>query len=155
MQNGKPRMVEITRTTIDIQRLITFVTTPETGGIDIFIGSTRNHSGGRKVLALEYESYEPMALNVMQSLEADTHKRWPLQRIAIVHRIGKIAIGEASVVIAVSSAHRKEAFEACRFIIDELKKIVPIWKREYFADGSVEWSGQSAMPTPVSRITLA
>jgi molybdopterin synthase catalytic subunit len=134
-------MVEITRTAIDVHRLIALVTTPQSGAVDVFIGTTRNHSHGREVVTLEYEAYEPMAVRELEILEAKAFNRWSLHRIAIVHRIGRVEIGEASVAIAVSSAHRKEAFEACRFLIDELKKSVPIWKREYFADGSTEWAG--------------
>lgn len=134
-------MVSLTLNQIDIKSLVDGVTTPQSGGIDIFVGTTRNHAGGRSVKLLEYEAYEPMAVAIMERLETEAKKRWPVRKISIVHRLGKVPIGEASVVIAVSSAHRKEAFDACRFLIDTLKKEVPIWKREYFSDGTVEWSG--------------
>ncbi len=133
-------MNEITNQPLDIQKIIDSVITPESGGIDVFIGTTRNHSKNRPVLFLEYEAYEPMALKKMEHLEQEAQTKWSLHRVAIVHRIGRVNIGEASVVIAVSSAHRTEAFEACRFLIDTLKQIVPIWKREYFLDGTIEWS---------------
>lgn len=136
-------MNEITIHPINIQKVIDSVTTPESGGIDIFIGATRNHSKHRPVLYLEYEAYEPMALKVIEQIEHEARGKWQLHKVAIVHRIGKVDVGEASVVIAVSSSHRKEAFEACRFLIDTLKKTVPIWKREYFADGTIEWSQSS------------
>jgi molybdopterin synthase catalytic subunit len=134
-------MVEITQSRIDVQRIIGFVSTPESGGIDVFIGTTRNHSAGRGVLSLSYEAYEPMAMKIMTLLEQEAMARWPLHRVAIVHRLGTVDLTEASVVIAVSAAHRDEAFEACRFLIDRLKKDVPIWKKEHFADGTTEWSG--------------
>lgn len=133
-------MREITSSAIDIARVIESVVTPESGGIDIFVGTTRDHSRGRRVLALDYEAYQPMALKIMERIEQEARDRWPLHKIGIVHRVGRVEIGEASVVIAVSSAHRNDAFEACRYVIDRLKQIVPIWKREFFADGTVEWS---------------
>jgi len=137
-------MVSLTLNRINIKAVVDDVTTPESGGIDLFVGTTRNHARGRSVTLLEYEAYRPMAVGVMEQLEREAHRRWPLNRVAIVHRLGKVPVGEASVAIAVSSAHRKEAFEACRFLIDTLKKEVPIWKREYFSDGSIEWSGEHA-----------
>ncbi len=137
-------MVEITHATIDIQRIIGIVTNPDSGAIDVFIGTTRNNTGGRGVLSLMYEAYEPMALKIMAQLEDEARSRWPLHRVAIVHRLGVVDPAEASVVVAVSSAHRKEAFEACRFLIDRLKQDVPIWKKERFVDGSEEWSGSPA-----------
>lgn len=138
-------MVLLTPNPIDIQSILATVATPESGGIDMFVGTTRNHSGGRNVTLLEYEAYEPMAIQLMEQIEMTAREKWPLQKAALVHRLGKVPVGEASVVVAVSSAHRKEAFEACRFLIDTLKKEVPIWKHEYFADGTAEWSGQRAL----------
>lgn len=139
-------MVEITHTKIDIQRVIGSVTNPESGAIDVFIGTTRNNAGGRGVLSLMYEAYEPMALKIMSQLEDEARGRWTLHSVVIVHRLGVVDPAEASVCVAVSSAHRKEAFEACRFLIDRLKQDVPIWKKERFVDGSEEWSG-----TPATR----
>ena len=137
-------MPVLTLKRIDPAAILAEVTTPESGGIDMFIGTTRNHSSGRTVTRLEYEAYEPMALKVMEQLELEAKRAWPLHKVALVHRLGEVPVLEASVLIAVSSAHRKEAFEACRFLIDRLKKEVPIWKKEYFADGTAEWSGQHA-----------
>lgn len=136
-------MIEITKSAIDVQKVIESVVTPESGGIDVFLGTTRNHSKGRNVDLLEYEAYEPMALKIMNRIAEQARQTWEVQNVSLVHRVGKVPVGEASVVIAVSSAHRDEAFRACRFVIDELKRVVPIWKREYFDDGSVEWSQQS------------
>lgn len=134
-------MTALTLNPIDIGAVVSGLTSPESGGIDVFIGTTRNQSRGREVLLLEYEAFEPMALEVMENLERRARERWPLHKIAIVHRLGRVPVGEASVVIGVSAGHRKEAFEACRFLIDVLKQDVPIWKREHFADGTMEWSG--------------
>jgi molybdopterin synthase catalytic subunit len=105
-----------------------------------FAGMTRNGNAGRQVLKLEYEAYEPMALNEMRKLALEAGERFKIVRIAIQHRIGVVAIGETSVAIAVSAAHRAEAFEACRFAIDRLKEVVPVWKKEYFEGGEV-WIG--------------
>lgn len=136
-------MVQITQSQIDVHSTIESVITPESGGIDVFLGTTRNNSGGRSVVSLSYEAYEPMALKVMTRLEQEARARWPLNEVAMVHRLGAVGLCEASVVIAVSSPHRNEAFEACRFLIDRLKKDVPIWKSEHFSDGTVERPGTS------------
>ncbi len=132
-------MVQITHSRIDVQQILDSVVTPESGGTDVFVGTTRNESDGRTVVSLSYEAYEPMALRKMAALEEDAQARWPLKRVAIVHRLGSVGLGEASVVVAVSAAHRNEAFEACRFLIDQLKKDVPIWKNEHFSDGTSAW----------------
>ena len=125
---------------IDVNAVLDSVKTNPSGAIDIFVGTTRDNSKGKAVTGLEYEAYVPMALKTIDSIEREARERWNLHEINIVHRIGRVGIGEASVVIAVSSAHRDEAFKACRFLIDRLKEIVPIWKREYYEDGSFEWS---------------
>jgi molybdopterin synthase catalytic subunit len=140
MQPRNPKsetMIQIVHTSINIPEVIASVTDERAGGIDVFIGTTRNNANGKNVLWLEYESYEPMALKLMQQIVDETNERWSVVKTSVVHRIGRVDIGEASVVIAVSSAHRKEAFEGCRYLIDRLKQIVPIWKKEFFEDGSV------------------
>ncbi len=136
-------MIEITKSAIDVQNVIASVVTPESGGIDVFLGTTRNHSNEKKVVMLEYEAYEPMALKMTEYIAEQAKQRWELHKVSIVHRVGRVPVGEASVVIAVSSSHRDEAFKACRFLIDELKRVVPIWKREHFEDGTAEWSLQT------------
>lgn len=136
-------MRDIVAGPIDVAGIVDSVKTKASGALDIFVGTTRDHSKDRQVIGLEYEAYVPMALKTIEGIERETRERWNLHEINIVHRIGKVGIGEASVVIAVSSAHREEAFKACRYLIDRLKEAVPIWKREYFADGSVEWSMQA------------
>ncbi len=135
-------MVQLTHTAIDVQRVIDSALAPSAGAIDVFIGTTRDNSAGRSVTALSYEAYEPMALKVMARLEEEACARWPLLKVLVVHRIGTVPLSESSVVIAVSSAHRAEAFAACRYLIDRLKEEVPIWKTEHFLDGTVE----SAVP---------
>jgi molybdopterin synthase catalytic subunit len=137
---GDSPMIEITDKAIDVQGVIRSVHDPAAGGVDIFIGTTRNHSKGGTVRAMEYQAYVPMALKVMNELARIVRAKWEIKKIAIVHRIGRLAVGDASVVIAVSAAHRKEAFEACRFTIDQLKETAPIWKKEVFQDRE-EWVG--------------
>lgn len=131
-------MIRIVFEEIDLSEILNAVRDPAGGGTVLFIGTTRNQSEGRTVLSLEYEAYAAMALRMMEEIAAEAKERWDLCRTAMVHRVGKVGIGEASVAIAVSAPHRKEAFEACRFCIDRLKQNVPIWKKEWFADGG-EW----------------
>jgi molybdopterin synthase catalytic subunit len=133
-------MFRITNGPIDLNELVRHVTDPEAGAIVTFIGTTRNNNEGRRVLALDYEAYPEMAEKELARIGADAAKRWQISRMAIVHRLGPVQIGEASVIIAVSSAHREAAFAASRFAIEEIKKIVPIWKKEVFEGGEV-WIG--------------
>ncbi|MBI2152189.1 MAG: molybdenum cofactor biosynthesis protein MoaE [Candidatus Rokubacteria bacterium] len=117
------------------------VADPEAGGVVVFSGVVRDETGGRRVKFLEYEAHAPMAEAKMRGIGGMVRARWPgVKRVAMVHRVGRLEIGEASVIIAVSAGHRAEAFEACRFAIDRLKETVPIWKKEYFEDGEV-WVG--------------
>src|SRR5215213_2186686 len=111
---------------------------PQAGGIDIFIGTVRDHTKGKKVICLEFEAYQKMALSEMQKIADEMMRQWPLHKILIHHRIGILQIGQVPVIIAVSASHRDAAFEACRFAIDTLKQTVPIWKKEIFEDGE-EW----------------
>ncbi|HSB08988.1 MAG TPA: molybdenum cofactor biosynthesis protein MoaE [Blastocatellia bacterium] len=128
---------EITREPIDMASLRARLLEGESGAVVIFDGVARNNSKGRRTLYLEYEGYDPMALRTMEQIGREVHERWPVNRVGIIHRLGRIDITESSVVIAVTSAHRRIAFEACHYAIDRLKKIVPIWKKEYFEDGAV------------------
>jgi molybdopterin synthase catalytic subunit len=133
-------MFHATNQPIDLNELVLFVTDPEAGAIATFIGTTRNNNEGRKVIGLDYEAYSQMAEKELARIGEDAKKQWPICRMAIVHRLGPVKIGEASVIIAVSSAHRDAAFAACRYAIEEIKKTVPIWKREVFEGGEV-WIG--------------
>lgn len=122
---------------IDLSALVARVASPRAGGIATFLGVVRDNSLGRKVRHLFYEAYPPMALKEMQRVEDAVRERWEVEAVAITHRIGRLEIGEASVAIAVSSAHRREAIEACHFAIDLLKQTVPVWKKEYWEGGEV------------------
>jgi molybdopterin synthase catalytic subunit len=129
--------VEITREPIDIAGLRGRLLGGESGAVVIFDGVARNNTKGRSTLYLEYEGYTEMAQRTFEQICREVHERWPVNRVGIVHRLGRIEITESSVVIVVTSAHRKVAFEACQYSIDRLKKIAPIWKKEYFEDGAV------------------
>jgi molybdopterin synthase catalytic subunit len=128
---------EITRDPIDIAGLRARLLGGESGAVVIFDGVARNNTKGRRTLYLEYEGYVPMSIRTLEQICREVHEKWPINRIGIIHRLGRIEISESSVVIVVTSPHRKVAFEACQYSIDRLKKIVPIWKKEYFEDGAV------------------
>jgi molybdopterin synthase catalytic subunit len=137
----------LVREPIDAPALIHHVRTPGDGAIVTFDGCVRNQSHGHRTLYLDYEAYESMALSKIREIAAQLHARFPIDRVAIAHRLGRLEIGETSVFIAVSSPHRPAAFEACRFAIDTLKRTVPIWKKEYFEDGAV-WADGELPPVP-------
>lgn len=130
-------MLSIVETAIDVNALLQAVGTPESGASSLFLGTVRNHNKGKGVLYLEYECYVPMALKELEQIVAEAQTRWQLHQIGIVHRVGRLEIGEVAVAIAVSSVHRKESIEALHFTIDTLKQTVPIWKKEYWEDGSM------------------
>ena len=140
-------MVSLVRQPMDTAALAASVRAPEDGAVATFDGCVRNHSRGRATLYLQYEAYEPMALAKMREICAEMHTRFAIRRIAMVHRLGRLEIGETSVFIAVSAGHRAAALDACRFAIDTLKRTVPIWKKEYFADGAV-WAEGEMPPVP-------
>ena len=132
----------MTREPIDGNYLLSLVKDPAAGAVVSFEGTVRNHHDGRNVIALEYEAYEAMAVHQLDILAREAAERWNLIGIAIAHRTGPIAIGDTAVVIAVSSCHRQEAFDACSQLIDRLKEVVPIWKKETTEEGS-SWVGES------------
>jgi molybdopterin synthase catalytic subunit len=136
---------EITRDSIDIAKLRERLLEGDSGAVVVFDGVARNNTKGRPTLYLEYEGYEPMALRTMEQIGREVHERWPINRIGIMHRLGRIQTTQSSVVIIVTSAHRKIAFEACHYAIDRLKKIVPVWKKEYFEDGEVWVENEEAL----------
>ncbi|HEX8185020.1 MAG TPA: molybdenum cofactor biosynthesis protein MoaE [Blastocatellia bacterium] len=148
VSGGQPEgedVFEITRQSIDIAGLRARLLRGESGALVIFDGVARDNTKGRRTLYLEYEGYTEMALRTLAQICREVRERWPINRVGIIHRLGRIEISESSVVICVTSAHRRVAFEACHYAIDRLKKIVPIWKKEYFEDGAV-WVEGEAMP---------
>ncbi len=122
---------------IDIEEAYAYLQSESAGAVNVFLGTVRNNSKGKIVTRLEFEAYEPMALKELQKVADAANEKWPLFKIAIVHVVGTKGPGEAVVLTGVSSAHRTASFEACQFLIDELKKTVPIWKKEYYKDHSV------------------
>jgi molybdopterin synthase catalytic subunit len=133
-------MAYLTSEPIDAGALLALVQSAERGGIACFHGTVRNHHGGREVLRLEYSAYGPMAEAECGRIVAEAESRWDVA-VALRHRVGQLEIGDTAVAIAAASAHREEAFLACRYVIEEVKRRVPIWKRELYRDGSVEWVG--------------
>ncbi len=147
VSGGAPEArVELTRAPIAGEALVAGIKAPPDGAVVVFEGIVRNHSGGRETLYLDYEAYEPMALEKMKQIAGEMREKFPIDRVVVVHRLGRLEIGETSVLIAVSSGHRAAAFEACRWAIDMLKRTVPIWKKEYFADGVVWAEGEVPAP---------
>jgi molybdopterin synthase catalytic subunit len=131
---------------LDLGALVQLVDGPGMGAVATFLGLVRNHNQGRRVLYLVYEAYEPLADRALQMIAGEVRERWPSVVLAVHHRTGQLAIGEASVAIAAASPHRADAFAACRYTIERVKQIVPIWKHEYFEGGDVWIEGATADP---------
>ncbi|MDA7978875.1 MAG: molybdenum cofactor biosynthesis protein MoaE [Pirellulales bacterium] len=132
-------MIQLTREPIDANKLLGLVTKPAAGAVVLFLGTVREFTGDRQTIALDYEGYPEMAEKKLAELEQEAKVRWPLVECALVHRLGRLELAEASVAVAVSSPHRDVAFEAGKWLIDTLKEVVPIWKKENWADGRTEW----------------
>jgi molybdopterin synthase catalytic subunit/molybdopterin converting factor small subunit len=145
-----PGEVRLVRDQIAAEAMVARLKRPEDGAAVIFDGVVRDNTRGRRTLYLDYEAYEAMALKQMESLAVEARERFAVRGVSIIHRLGRLQIGETSVLIVVAAAHRGAAFEACRWIIDTLKKTVPIWKKEYFADGAV-WADGEAFPEEIRR----
>lgn len=146
-EQSDPR-IQIVREPISTGTIVESLKKPEDGAAVVFEGVVRNQTRGRRTVYLDYEAYEEMALKQMKLLADEARKKFTIRDLAIVHRLGRLAIGEASVLIVAVSAHRAPAFEACRWIIDTLKKTVPIWKKEYFEDGAV-WADGEPFPEEI------
>lgn len=131
-------LISITHDPLDRNALITAVTHPSVGGIVVFEGVVRDNARGKQIRYLEYDVYPEMATSQIRTIVAEAERRWGVDRVAVAHRVGRLEIGEASVIVAVATPHRAEAFDACRYIIDTLKTTVPIWKKEVATDGE-EW----------------
>jgi molybdopterin synthase catalytic subunit len=140
-------MINITEKSIDVQKAIETASALGAGAVNVFIGTVRNTANNKKVVWLEYEAYEAMAIAEIRKIIEAASQRWPLQGWAVSHRVGTLKPGEVAVVVAVSTPHRKHSFEACEYIIDTIKEKVPIWKKEVFEDGE-EWI--SARPSDIT-----
>ena len=140
----------IVRERIETQKILDGIKRSEDGAVIVFEGVVRNNTRGRQTIYLVYEAYEEMALKQMEGLAEQALREFKVREVAIVHRLGRLEIGETSVAIAVASAHRGPAYEASRWLIDTLKKKVPIWKKEYFVDGAV-WAGGEPFPAEIPR----
>lgn len=145
-------MIALTHDPIDAAALVQRVQSPQAGAVVLFLGTVREFTGERQTRALDYECYPAMAERKLADLEAEARRRWPVVACEIVHRLGRLELGEASVAVAVSCPHRRQAFEAGQWLIDTLKEMVPIWKREHWADGGTDWvhPGLDAAAVPPS-----
>jgi molybdopterin converting factor subunit 1 len=143
-------VIALVREAIDADSLVATLKQGEDGAVVVFDGIVRNNTRGRKTLYLMYEAYEDMALRQMQALAAEAIVKHDVRQVTLVHRLGHLDVGETSVLIAVASAHRGQAFEACRWLIDNLKKTVPIWKKEHFEDGAV-WADGEPFPEDLAQ----
>jgi molybdopterin synthase catalytic subunit len=132
-------MITLTHDPIDYHALTESVRSPGAGAVVLFLGTVRELTAGRRTVALDYEGYPEMATRTLEELAAKARSQWPIERLAVIHRLGHLGLGDISVAVAVSCAHRRQAFEAGQFLIDELKASVPIWKKENWDDGSTEW----------------
>jgi MoaE-MoaD fusion protein len=150
VSGGLGKAASIVRDAIDTQGVLARIKRGEDGAAVVFEGVVRNQTRGRRTLYLEYEAYEEMALDQMEGLAERALKQFQVREVALVHRLGRLEIGETSVLIVVGSAHRAAAFDACRWLIDTLKRTVPIWKKEHFEDGAV-WADGEAFPEEIPR----
>jgi molybdopterin synthase catalytic subunit len=132
-------MIQLTNEPIDTRAILADAAHPHAGAVVLFLGTTRQITKGRETASLDYECYPEMATKKLNELEIQARERWPLLNCIVVHRLGHLAIGEASIAIAVSSPHRRDAFEAGQWLIDTIKEVVPIWKQENWQDGTSEW----------------
>jgi molybdopterin synthase catalytic subunit len=144
-------MIRLTSDPIDYAELTESVRSTASGAVVLFLGTVRELTDGRRTVALDYDAYSPMAEVKLQELETEARGRWPVDQIAIVHRVGHLELGEVSVAVAVSCPHRHDALEAARFLIDTLKVTVPIWKKENWSDGTTEWVHPGVEPAAESE----
>lgn len=144
-------MIFITTKAIDTSKVLESVKSKQAGASVLFVGTTRQFTGDKETVQLEYECYEAMAVEKIQQLVDSVHSKWNIEHCSVVHRIGVVGLGESSIAVAVSSGHRQESFEAAAWLVDELKIQVPIWKKEFWADGKTEWVHPSGAPKPTSQ----
>ncbi|QDU76371.1 Molybdopterin synthase catalytic subunit [Bremerella volcania] len=132
-------MVELTEKPIDVPAITGTVTSPTSGAVVLFLGTTRQFTDAKETVTLTYTAYAPMATSEMEKLESQAKARWPIDQCVLIHRLGEVPIGEASVAVAVSTPHRRDAFEAASWLMDRLKELVPVWKKEHWSGGSTDW----------------
>jgi MoaE-MoaD fusion protein len=152
VSGGAPQRFRVQSEALDPRVTESLVAHPGAGAIATFIGTVRDHGRGQTVTHLEYEAYAPAAELTMAQIGDEIRERWAIDQVAIVHRVGSLAVGEASVVISVASAHRDAAFEACRYAIERIKEIVPIWKKEHYADGAAWLGSEREYQVEIGRI---
>ena len=140
------RLLELREAPLSLDECFAAVLTPEAGGVALFVGTVRNHNQGRTVSFLEYEAYEPLAVRALQRILDEALQAWSDTRVGVHHRTGRLELGEASIVIVAVSPHRAHAFAACRYTIERVKQIVPIWKHEHFEGGDIWIEGATADP---------
>lgn len=143
----------ITRQPLDPAAVLGLVGDPGDGAVLLFLGTVRDRNEGRRVVAIEYDAYVPMAEQILAAIAREAAARYGTPRIAVGHRVGELAVGEVSVAIAVSSTHRAEAFDAARYVIEEIKRRLPVWKRERHPEGDARWVAGQAPPTPAPEVT--
>ena len=148
VSGGSDGIFKITAEPLDPQALVQAVRQDESGALVLFYGVARDHSEGRRVRALEYEAHESLAEKKLREVADEVRRRWPITGIGILHRTGHLEIGETSLLVAVSAAHRQEAFEACHYAVDRIKQIVPIWKKEIWEDGGGAWAAGHEVELP-------
>lgn len=145
-------MIEITHDPLDPEAVTASVRRDTNGAVVTFLGTTRGLTGGREVTHLEYEAYRPMADNTLARIVDEIRQRWDIEDVAVHHRLGRLEIGEISLVVAVASPHRRAAFEACQYSVDRIKQVVPIWKKELFKDGEVWVGSDGSVPPEPARV---
>ena len=138
--------VHLQQEVLDIKKVAEFLYHPQAGGVDIFAGTTRQWTDKKETIKLSYECFDALALKEMEALTNQVLEKWPVVKTCIIHRLGVVPVAEASVIIGVATPHRADAFEACRYLIDRLKVQVPIWKKEFYADGTTEWVQGNSKP---------
>jgi molybdopterin synthase catalytic subunit len=154
-RHGPPERFAVSDAPLDVARIASSLAGPDAGAVATFVGLVRGQNAGRKVLWLDYEAYRPLARRCFERIAAEAAEHWPSARLAIHHRIGRLEIGEASVAIAAASPHRADGFAACRYAIERIKQIAPIWKHEHFDGGEVWIEGATADPDDAPARQLA
>lgn len=139
MSDSNNSIIQLTHDEIDYQQVTEAVRTHNAGAVILFLGTVREMTGDRQTVALDYDAYPEMAESKMTEIASEAKGRWQLEKVAVVHRLGHLELGDISIAVAVSSPHRQQAFEAGKYLIDELKERVPVWKKENWADGTTEW----------------